>query len=115
MTELLREGDKLLISHRRLFERDELGYFAGEVVAYDGGVAKLNGWTYVKDFGTGKVLRKSDRRTKLYALGSGTILVYQLPTATTLETLEFVVDGMRAVLTNGGEVQMDVPEHLGPG
>ena len=112
MAQLLRDGDKLLISHRRIFERDELRYFAGTVVAYDDGIVKLDGWTYLKDFGTGNIMRKPDHRTKLYALASGTILVYQLPAGTNLDALQFTVDGARALVTDGGELQMDMSEHL---
>jgi hypothetical protein len=113
MSSMLTEGDKLLISHRRLFERDELRYFAGEVAGYDDGVVKVVGWTYLKDFGSGKIIRKKDPRTKLYSLASGTILVYQLPEATNLDSLEFVGDPAHLLLTDDDGLHLNLSERAG--
>ena len=87
---MLNEGDKLLVSHRRLFAHDEVRYFVGTVASYEAGIVKLVGRTYLKDFGTGAMVSKSDVRTKVYSLASGTILVYQLAATTNMDALEFV-------------------------
>jgi hypothetical protein len=112
---VLKEGDKLLVAHRRLFERDELRYFSGTVADYEAGIVKLVGWTYIKDVTTGKIVRKEDARTKIYSLASGTILVYQLPETTNLEALEFVGDAAHVLLRDDDQgLRMDVSERVVP-
>lgn len=115
MPGVLQQGDKLLVSHRRLFERDELRYFAGTVVQYEAGVVKVEGWTFLKDFGSGRIMRKPDVRTKLYSLASGMILVYQLPNESDLTTLEFIGDAAHVVLKDDRGLEMDVSEHAAAG
>jgi hypothetical protein len=109
---MLNAGDKLLVAHRRLFERDETRYFAGTVEAYDAGVVKLVGWTYLKDFGSGAILRKEDLRTKLYSLASGTIIVYQLPAETDIESLEFRGDAAHLLLIDDDGLRMNIAERV---
>jgi hypothetical protein len=110
---ILREGDKLLICHRRLYERDEVRFFSGSVEAYDAGVVKLSGWTYLRDAATGQIIRKPDIRTRLYSLASGTILVYQLPDTTKPDALEFTGDAAHLVVTDNEGLQLNVSEHFG--
>lgn len=112
MSEILHEGDKVLVCHRRLFERDEERYFVGRLTAYDAGVLKVSGWTYLREFASGKVVRKDDLRTKLYSLASGTILVYQLPDATELDALEFTGNDGHVLLTDGSSLRMNLSERF---
>ena len=55
---MLKQGDKLLIVHRRLFEKDTPRFFVGEVQAYDDGLAKVKGYTFVKDVFSGSMQKK---------------------------------------------------------
>ena len=73
---LLQPDDKLLVVHRRLFERDGSRFFVGRVDGYESGIVRLTGFTFVRDPIGGAVSRKSDPRTKLFSLSSGTLLVY---------------------------------------
>ena len=79
MAMLLNEGDKILVAHRRLFARDEARFFLGRVDAYEAGVVKVTGHSYVRDMFAGKMLEKAELRTKLLSLSSGTLMVYLLP------------------------------------
>ena len=84
---MLDPGDKVLVVHRRLYEKDVTRYFVGEVLEYDSGIAKVQGYTFVKDMFTGAMQKKTDLRTKLLAVVSGTLIVYQLPSALPLDSL----------------------------
>jgi hypothetical protein len=42
---MLKEGDKILIAHRRLFEKDDVRFFVGRVDAYEA----ATGHSYVRD------------------------------------------------------------------
>ena len=46
---MLERGNKRLIVHRRLFEKDTPRFFIGEVEAYESGILKVKGFTFVKD------------------------------------------------------------------
>lgn len=46
---MLEQGEKLLIVHRRLFDKDTPRFFIGEVEAFETGLAKVKGYTFVKD------------------------------------------------------------------
>ena len=98
---MLERGEKLLIVHRRLFEKDTPRFFVGEVQVYENGVAKVEGYTFAKDFFTGSIKRKADLRTKIISVVAGNLIIYQLPVAVLLETLGFSFE------EHGGLVLMD--------
>lgn len=108
---MLEQGDKVLVVHRRLYEKDLTRYFVGEVLEYESGIAKVKGFTFVKDMFTGNMKKKSDRRIKLLAIVSGTLIVYQLPADMVIEKVEVRADldgGL--VLTDGQDFSMDISE-----
>ena len=108
---MLDSGDKVLVVHRRLFEKDATRYFVGEVLVYDSGIAKVRGYTFVKDMFTGNMQKKSDLRTKLLAIVSGTLIVYSLPSTLPLETLYVCLNQNGGlVLTDNQEFSMDISE-----
>ena len=112
---LLQTGDKLLIAHRHLFEKDEARFFVGEVVGYEAGLVKVNGHSYVRDRMSGQTIGKSDERTKIFSLSSGTLLVYQLPDAVILDELRFETAGAHLSVTDGKEFNMNLTEHAHDG
>lgn len=108
---MLEQGEKLLIVHRRLFEKDIPRFFVGEVLAYEQGIAKVKGHTFVKDLFSGSMKKKPDLRTKVVSIVSGTFIVYQLPVTARLDSMRFSLDqdgGL--VLTDEGGFSMDVSE-----
>ena len=110
---MLERGEKLLIVHRRLFENDSPRFFVGEVEAYEQGIAKVKGYTFVKDMFSGNMKKKSDLRTKVMSIVSGALIVYQLPVVVLLDSVTFSLDqdgGL--VLTDGGGFSMDMSEAL---
>ena len=110
---MLEQGEKLLIVHRRLFEKDTTRFFVGEVQAYEQGIAKVKGYTFVKDLFSGNMKKKPDLRTKIMSLVSGTFIVYQLPVTVLLDSVDFHLDqdgGL--VLADEGGFSMDVSESV---
>jgi hypothetical protein len=108
---VLKPGDKVLIVHRRLFENDSTRFFAGAVEEYEAGLAKVTGFSFSRDMGTGHVYKKDDPRTKIVAISSGTVLVYLLIGNPELDKLHFVHAGPKFNLADGGGFEMDVTEH----
>ena len=107
---ILAQGSKVLVCHRRLFEDDQPRLFAGVTDAYENGLAKVEGFTWVRDQTHGYV-RKDDRRTKIIALASGSVIVYELPREVDIESLFVEECGhQRLLLKDGRKFCMDVSE-----
>jgi hypothetical protein len=107
---LLNEGDKILIAHRRLFERDAARFFIGCVDAYEAGIAKVTGHSYVRDPISGNMLEKAEPRTKIVALSSGTLIVYQLPMETVLEAITLTLEDGILWARDGAAFAMNLGE-----
>ncbi|MCP5055725.1 MAG: hypothetical protein GY937_03250 [bacterium] len=107
---LLSEGTKLLICHRRLFADDHLRFFFGVVEMYSDGIVKVSGYSWARDQISG-FQRKSGRRTKLVAVSSGTLIVYEIPSDVDLEAVRIEQpDIHRVIATDGAAFQMDLAE-----
>ena len=107
---LIGADTKVLVVHRRLFEKDQSRYFVGAVEGYEQGVAKIRGRTWSRD-SYGVIIGKDDVRTKILALSSGTLIVYQLPIDTDLDAIQIRAEGeSRVVLSDGKKLEMDLTE-----
>lgn len=107
---LLESGDKLLVVHRRLFERDGSRFFVGSVEAYEVGIVKLTGYTFVRDPLGGSVSRKNDARTKLFSLTSGALMFYVLPRDLEVASIRMLAEESSLALTAGTTFRMDLSE-----
>jgi len=108
---VVEEGNKILVAHRRLFEKDELRFFLARVDAYEAGIARATGHSYVWDKLHGGIIEKADERTKIISFSSGTLIVYLLPDEVLLDTLKFVSAENRLSLTDGKGFTMNLGEH----
>lgn len=109
---LLSNGAKVLVCHRRLFSEDHVRLFFGMVEMYSDGIAKVSGFTWTRD-PTHGFQRKSDRRSKLVAIGSGSLIVYEIPSEVDLEAIRIEQSGGHSVIaTDGEKFQMDLSERL---
>ncbi len=108
---ILKSGDKLLIAHRRLFEKEEPRYFVGEVVAYEAGIIKLAGFSFVRDITSGSVIRKDEPRTKIVSVSSYAFLIYQLPDDLDIIKVSFENEEGQQFLTDGGSLRMNLAEY----
>jgi hypothetical protein len=107
----LTEGNIILVMHRRLFEKDESRFFLGRVDAYEAGIAKVTGHSFVRDILGGKVIEKMETRTKIFAIASGTLIVYMLPGDVAFEALRFMSKDGLVELTDGKKFCMNLTEH----
>lgn len=109
---LFLKGANLMVCHRRLFSEDHLRFFFGTVEAYADGIAKVSGFTWTRD-PTHGFQRKSDRRTKLIALASGSLIIYEIPAEVDVEEVRIDQAGAHTVVaTDGSKFRMDLSERL---
>lgn len=109
---LLRAGEQIFVAHRRLFEKDSVRFFVGRVDDYEGGIVRATGHSYLRDNISGAMLEKADERTRLFAVGSGTLLSYVLPATVLLSDLKFVDDSGRLVLLDGKGFTLNLSDSL---
>lgn len=86
-------GSKILVCHRRLFHDDSPRYFLGVANAYENGMASVTGFTWIRDQINGKFQKRTDSRTKVMSLSSGTLICYILPDEVDVEVAEFLQNG----------------------
>ena len=108
---ILESGSKALIVHRRLYDGDSARYFVASVDAYEQGVARVTGHTWIMDQLSGTFIRKPDSRTKIVSLSSGTLIVYQLPVSADLPHLKLEYFSGHVRLTDGRDFKMDLSEN----
>ena len=107
---ILKPGDKVFITHRRMFSKDEARFFVGEVIAYDAGIMKVGGFSFVKDYSSGTVVRKDEPRIKILSIVSNAFLIYEIPASSNIEAVQFKDVNGTQMLTDGENLQMNVSE-----
>lgn len=108
---LIEPGSKLLIVHRRLYDRDRARFFVGVVEAYQDGLARVTGHTWAQDAFHESFVKKEDARCKIIPLTSGALIVYLLPNTLNLARVEFHADPQgRLWLRDGEGLGMDLTE-----
>jgi hypothetical protein len=108
---LLNEGEKILVAHRRLFAKDAARFFIGRVEAYEAGIVRSTGHSFVREMMTGNMVEKAEPRTKLLSLASGTLIVYVLPEAVSLDDVRFVAEHGRLAVEDGKGFKMNLAEN----
>ena len=104
------KGANLMVCHRRLFAEDHIRFFFGTVESYSEGIAKVSGFTWTRDPAHG-FQRKADRRTKLIAVASGSLIVYEIPAEVDVEEIRIEQPGGHTVIaTDGSKFRMDLSE-----
>ncbi len=109
---ILDTGSNVLIAHRRLFETDSGRYFLARVDAYESGVARITGHTWVRDKSFGRFQRKPAAVTKVISLSSGSLIVYALPDSVDIGNTEFAQDSNGLVLRDNAGFEMDLSESI---
>ncbi|MEZ6063314.1 MAG: hypothetical protein R3C19_23450 [Planctomycetaceae bacterium] len=112
---ILQEGNILLVSHRRMFQQDESRFFLGRVVACEGSLVKLQGFSFARDLATGHVMRKDEERTKVLCLSSPGFIVYQLPDDVSPDEAQFRSGHGEAILVDGDRRLMNLSERTHSG
>lgn len=109
---MLTSQDKLLIVHRRMFETDQSRFFVGQVEDYQDGVVRVKGYSFARDSVDGNLCRKNECHTKLYAVSSGTVMTYLLPSNVQIEHLKMEARSSGLCLTDGGDFSMNISEWI---
>ena len=107
---ILETGDVVLVSHRRMFERDEPRYFLGRTSACEGPLVKVEGFTFVRDLSSGHIVKKEERRIKVFSIASPGHIVYQLPDTIDIEAVHIVDGNGEAILVDGLHHVMNLSE-----
>ncbi len=108
---ILEKDSKVLVVHRRLFEDDRLRYFFGVVEAYEQGVIKIKGYTWLRDPHTTAFFQKEEERTKILSASSGTHIIYELPDQLDINNVRsFSKEDGRFFFTDDKEFQIDITE-----
>ena len=108
---ILERGTKLLICHRRLFAEDQPRFFMGVVQVCDGSLARVSGYSWVRDPFSGDFMRSAGERTKVFSLVSGSLIVYRLPATCVLDDLAFAhLPDQSLTLFDGHGFEMDLTE-----
>lgn len=110
---ILRPGDKVLVAHRRLYEADSGRFFLARVDAYEAGIARITGHTWVRDRYRNDLQQKADEATKVISIASGSLIVYALPEHVELASAEFDRDASSLVL-RAGDFTLDLSESVAP-
>lgn len=103
---ILENGEVVVVSNRRLFERDETRFFVGRTIACEGALFKAEGFTFVRDLSNGHIIKKAEKRIKVLSLDSPGHIVYQLPSDINVDNIDiesgngdaYMVDGKRRLL-----------------
>lgn len=107
---ILGRGAIIFASHRRLFEADIPRYFVGQVLESNEAIIKVRGYSFVRDQGTGRLIRKNDLRTKIVSVLAGTHLLYELPDSVLVESLRLESEEGFLFLSDGHGFRMDLAE-----
>jgi hypothetical protein len=108
---MLKTGDALLVAHRRLFAEDQPRFFTGTVDREDDGIVMATGYSWVRDSFSGDFMRHAGVRTKVFSLVAGSLIVYRLPEACKVDSLEFTQTPEQGLmLRDGNGFQMDLSE-----
>jgi hypothetical protein len=107
---LLNDGDVVLVSNRRMFERDESRFFLGRTIASEGALLKVEGYTFVRDLSSGQIVKKDEVRIKVLSLASPGYIVYQLPRDTNINMAMIQGENGEAILADGSREIMNLSE-----
>lgn len=107
---ILSQGDVVLVSHRRLFPQDEVRFFLGRLLAQEGALMRIEGYSIVRDLSNGTFLRKDEKRTKILSLNSPGFIVYQLDSGISVDEARIINREGDVLLAQGTRELMNLSE-----
>lgn len=109
---LLKQNERVLVVYRRQFETDHSRMFVGRVDAYQDGIVRLTGYTFARDTVDGNYCRRSQPQTKLFPLGSGSLISYVLPGDFSVESAELKTGDLGLYLTDEHGNELNISEWI---
>lgn len=109
-TSILSPGEKIHMMMRRRFDKDIRRHFAGEIEAYENGVARARGHVFVlDDLNKHSFVKRPDKRTRLIPITDAELIVNVLPQSVNLDAIHYVLKDGSLTVTDG-EWRMDIKE-----
>ena len=108
---ILKQGEKVHIIHRRIYDKDHHRHFIGTVDAYEGGVARVTGHVYTVDPVKFSFMKRAETRTRLVSVISGDVLLNVIPSSVNLEKITYKQERKAVRVTDGGEWYLDLSEY----
>ena len=108
---MLNKGDKVFVITRKLFERDRIRMFVGEVQATTDMTMKVRGFVFVHDDFTNEIVRREDIRIRIISLVDAVNNILVIPKEIHLENVQYKLNDMNErVLTDNGSFTMNLNE-----
>lgn len=108
---LIDAGDKLHVVTRRLFSDNVRRHFAGEIVAVDGVIARVEGFTFIYDEKSTTFKRTPQRQTSIYDLAESGYIVNIIPRNVDIDQLHYkTVERTHVIVTDGGDFSLGINE-----
>lgn len=108
---LIEIGEKAHIVTRRLFDENIRRHFVGEVVAVDGVVARMEGYTFIYDAKKNQYLKAPEKQISIYDLSESGYVVNIISKDVDIEKLEYkTVDRVHLVITDGELFSLGIHE-----
>ena len=103
-------GEKVHVITRRLFDGDVRRHFAGECTKVAGNTMRVEGYAFVFDATKNAYERRPDKRTCVFSLSDGNLIITVLPSEVEIESLQYVVVNNRLLVTDGKSLSLDINE-----
>ena len=108
---ILKEGEKVHIITRRLFENDLRRHFAGEVQAVGEVAVRIEGYVFVFDAGNVRYVKRPERRVRIFGLADSGNIINVIPAHVDLEALSYQTSANNhMVFTDGKSFTLDINE-----
>lgn len=106
-------GEAVHIVTRRLFDGDVRRHFTGRVTATTDDLVRAEGWVFVFNRGTNEFIRRSERRTRVFALSDAGNIINILPSGVEPANLRYEFSESGLFITDGIDFAVDINE-FGP-
>jgi hypothetical protein len=106
---ILQIGEKVLVIHRQLFERDAKRHFIGTVEQCEGSLARVKGYLFALDATSNEFVKRPSLRTRIIAMDDAAVIVNVLPDNVQIEKVAYSHEsGGDTLVTDGSEWRLDL-------
>lgn len=108
---LIEIGEKVHIVTRRLFDESIRRHFVGEVVAADGVVARMEGYTFIYDAKKNQYIKAPGKQISIYDLSESAYIVNVISKEVDIEKLIYkTIDRVHLVITDEKSFSLGIHE-----
>jgi hypothetical protein len=105
---ILQIGEKILVIHRQLFERDAKRHFIGVVEQHEGTLVRVTGYLFAMDARANAFVKRESLRTRIIAMDEA-LIVNVLPDTVDIEKIHYQHKaGGDTLVTDGGKWHLDL-------